>query len=415
MLVEQVAGSHGTLSDDEKAAIQEQLERLLSNPYFSHSRRFPSFLRYVVDKTLAGQEDALKERTLGIEIFGRQADYDTASDPIVRVTAAEIRKRIAQYYQEPGHEGELRISLPAGSYVPQFHESASAKEEVAAHQVPAAVAVEPEVPPGGKQRPPHHHFWRGFAVSFLVLAALATGATLLWRAEHHSPFDFFWGPILNSSDPVLFCIADQKQYSNIALRDANDENHQVILPDSLTAVVIDDLSPIVHVAGLLQANGKKYSLKGESATNLMDLRAGPTVFIGAFDNAWTLRLTRPLRYHFANNADMTELGVVDGTAPATRRWMVSRQQQMATNNYQDYAIIARFTDSITGEVAVVVAGVARGGTIAAGEFLTDPENLAALMHAAKAAGNKQNMEIVLSTQIIGGEPGSPKMVAEYFW
>ena len=414
MLVESEASSHGTFSEDEKSAIQEQLERLLGNPYFSHSRRFPSFLRYVVDKTLVGRDDALKERTLGMEIFGRQADYDTASDPIVRVTAAEIRKRIAQYYQEPGHEEELRISLPAGSYVPQFHEPSSAKDEGARNAAQAAAAG-PETLLDVKQTPPHHHFWRGFAVSFLLLAVLAGAGIWTWRAEHHSPFDFFWGPILNSSDPVLFCIADQKQYSSIALRDANDEGRQIILPDSLTAVVIDDLSPIVHVAGLLQVNGKKYSLKGESATNLMDLRAGPTVFIGAFDNAWTLRLTRPLRYHFANNADMTELGIVDSNAPASRLWMVNRQQQMATNNYNDYAIIARFTDSVTGEVAVVVAGVARGGTIAAGEFLTDPDNLAALMREAKAAGNKQNMEIVLSTQIIGGEPGSPKIEAEYFW
>jgi hypothetical protein len=232
---------------------------------------------------------------------------------------------------------------------------------------------------------------------------------------YRSPFEFFWGPVLNSSDRVLFCIADQKQYANIALRDATVQSRQVILPDSLTAVVIDDLSPIVRVAGLLQSNGEKYSLQGESATTLMDLRAGPTVFIGAFDNTWTLRLTRPLRYHFTNNADMTELGLVDSNEPTSQRWMLSRQQQLATNNYRDYALIARFTDGTTGKIAVVVAGVARGGTIAAGEFLTDPDNLAKVMHAAKQAGNKKNMEIVLSTQIIGGEPGSPKMEAAYFW
>jgi hypothetical protein len=415
MLVESVSGSHEAFNEDEKSAIQEQLERLLNNSYFSHSRRFPSFLRYVVEQTLAGQEDALKERTLGIEIFGRQADYDTASDPIVRVTAAEIRKRIAQYYQDPGHENELRISLPAGSYIPQFHAPASAKDESSAQTALGAESTLPDHPAGVKQRPPHHHFWRGFAVSFLVLLVLVGGATWFWQVERRSPFNFFWGPVLNSSDPVLFCIADQKQYSNIALRDAIDQSRQTILPDNLTAVVIDDLDPIVRVAGLLQTNGKKYTLRGESATSLMDLRAGPTVFIGAFDNAWTLRLTKPLRYHFANNPEMTELGVVDINAPTSTRWMVNRQQQMATNNYVDYAIIARFTDSITGQVAIVVAGVARGGTIAAGEFLTDPNNLAQLMRAAKAAGNKKNMEIVLSTQIIGGEPGLPKMEASYFW
>src|ERR1700721_1883115 len=118
--VEPVTGSHGGPSAEERAAIHEQLERLLANPHFSHSRRFPSFLRLVVERTLSGQTDLLKERTLGIEVCGRVVDYDTASDPIVRVTAAEIRKRIAQYYQEPGHETELRVLLPAGSYIPQF-------------------------------------------------------------------------------------------------------------------------------------------------------------------------------------------------------------------------------------------------------------------------------------------------------
>lgn len=413
MLMESAAGSYGTLSEEQKAAIQEQLERLLSNTHFRHSRRFPSFLRYAVDKTLAGEEDALKERTLGIEIFGREAGYDTASDPIVRVTAAEIRKRIAQYYQEPGHENELRISLPAGSYIPQFNEPVSAKEEPAAPLTPPP----PALPEDFRTPPytPHRHFWRGFVASFLILAVLVGAGVWIWRSVYRSPFEFFWGPVLNSSDRVLFCIADQKQYANIALRDATVQNRQVILPDSLTAVVIDDLSPIVRVAGLLQSNGEKYSLQGESATTLMDLRAGPTVFIGAFDNTWTLRLTRPLRYHFTNNADMTELGLVDSNEPTSQRWMLSRQQQLATNNYRDYALIARFTDSTTGKIAVIVAGVARGGTIAAGEFLTDPDNLAKVMHAAKQAGNKKNMEIVLSTQIIGGEPGSPKMEAAYFW
>ena len=120
MQVDTSATNPADFSEIEKAAIEEQVERLLQNSHFSHSRRFPTFLRFVVQHALTGHSDLVKERTLGIEIFGRDADYDTASDPIVRVTAAEIRKRIAQYYQDPGHQNEIRLSLPAGSYVPQF-------------------------------------------------------------------------------------------------------------------------------------------------------------------------------------------------------------------------------------------------------------------------------------------------------
>src|SRR5579871_6511623 len=90
------------LSEAERQAVQEQLERMLAHPLFKHSKRYPAFLRYVVEHTLEGQTDQVKERVLGVEVFGRDVHYDTNQDPVVRMTAGEIRKRIAQYYHEPG-------------------------------------------------------------------------------------------------------------------------------------------------------------------------------------------------------------------------------------------------------------------------------------------------------------------------
>jgi hypothetical protein len=397
--------------------VREQLGRLLANPFFSHSKRFPTFLRFVVEQTLAGDSENIKERTLGIEIFGRDAEYDTASDPIVRVTAAEIRKRVAQYYQDSAHEHELRISLPSGSYVPQFNWPRGANDPVLTEIKLAAVEdITPTLanPISRDGKAPRHSPF--VLVGACVFAAvLSVGSVLLWQSVHRSAQNFFWSPVLATSDPVLLCIADQLQYSSISLRDAAQPTQQVVSSDKLTAIVVDDVYATVKVAGVLQTSGKQYSLKGEGATNLADLRNGPTVFIGAFDNAWTLRLTNTLRYHFANNPEMTMLSIVDSQAPSQTNWVLDRSVQMATNNYRDYAIVARFTDSNTGKLAVVVAGIGRGGTIAAGEFLTDAADLAQLQRAALAAGDKKNMEIVLSTQIIDGEPGSPKMEAAYFW
>jgi hypothetical protein len=410
-LDDQLPGGQSVLSEEGKTAIHEQLERLLINPYFSHSRRFPAFLRFAVERTLSGRGELLKERTLGIEIFGRAADYDTAADPIVRVTAAEIRKRIAQYYQDPGHENEVRILLPSGTYIPQFawpsnggDDSALMRREVTDLVAAPLDGVERKINPLRR--------WR---MAALVALVLLVSAAVVWMATKRSPFSAFWSPLLKSSDPVLFCVADQTQYSAIALRDATDPNHQLLLKDSLTAVIIDDLNPIVKIAGILQASGRKYSLKGEGTTDLSDLRNGPTIFVGAFDNSWTLRLTAPLRYHFSNNQDMSEFSIVDSAAPSQRYWRVHRAEQMSTNSYRDYAIVARFNDSTTGKLAIVVAGIGRGGTRVAGEFLTDPDDLLQLARAARLAGNKKNMEIVLSTQIIDGEPGTHKMEATYFW
>lgn len=260
-----------------------------------------------------------------------------------------------------------------------------------------------------------HRLWLIIASTALIVLLATLGGTYAWRSVHRSAVDFFWGPVLNSNDPVLFCIADQGQYAAVTLRDAADPAHKIVLKDNLTAVVIDDLNAVVQITGILKSNDKKYTLKGEGSTDLTDLRAGPTIFVGAFDNAWTLRLTKSLRYHFENNPEMTQLRIVDSESPTRAPWVVDRLEQMATNNYRDYAIIARFTDSNTGKLAVVVAGIARGGTIAAGELVTDSTYLAQLASAARASGNKKNMEIVLSTPIIDGEPGSPKVEATHFW
>src|SRR5580692_7203100 len=415
MLADPIAENHAVLTQAEKTAVQEQFERLLASSYFSHSKRFPTFLRFVVQHALAGQGDLLKERTLGIEIFGRSPDYDTAADPIVRVTAAEIRKRIAQYYQEPGRENEIRVSMLSGSYVPHFQWPHPPEAHV--EQAPAELHSLSEEPASEETsyRPSPSTRWSIAVVMVLAVVIASAALVLVWKSTQRSPFDFFWGPVLSSSDPVLFCIADQNMYSEIALRDASDPTHQSILKDNLSAVVMTDLTPIVKIAGLMQASGKKYSLKGEGLTNLTDLRNGPTVFVGAFDNAWTLRLTKPLRYHFANNADMTRFWIADSDHPDRIDWVIDRAKQQATNNYRDYAIVTQFTDGNTGKIAIVAAGVGRGGTIAAGEFLIDTAHLTQIVNAARASAGKKNMEFVLSTEIIDGQPGTPKMEAAYFW
>ena len=416
MSVDSPREEYATMSDSEKSAIRDQLERLLANPHFSHSKRFPTFLRFVTERTLAGEGDNINERWLGIEIFGRDPEYDTAADPIVRVTAAEIRKRVALYYQDSAHASELRIALPSGSYIPRFRlpksvdSSLEELDRAAAKpiEIPATNPVAPLVILGRRST-------LVLALACAITGLLSTGLLVFWQKMHRPPPDSFWQPVLTAKDPVLLCLADQLQYSAISLRDAAEPTHQIAMNDNLTAVVMDDVYAIVKVAGILQSSGKKYTVRGEGATSLQDLRNGPTVFIGAFDNAWTLRLTNSLRYHFANNADMSQFSIVDSVAPAQTRWVVDRSVQMATNNYRDYAIVARFTDINTGNLSVIAAGIGRGGTIAAGEFLTDPGDLAQIKRAAQGAGDKNNMEIVLSTKIIDGQPGSPKVEAAYFW
>ena len=394
-------------TEEEKASIRKQLDRLLRNTYFSQSKRFPSFLRFIVQEELEGRSDLLKERTLGIEVFGREAGYDTTSDPIVRVTAAEIRRRIAQYYQEPGHELELRIALPLGSYIPRFEWP---------HTEPASTTV-PDVLKETDQpiaTPTAHSTTRWVLVAGVALLAILSATGWYFIHPRPSTLDRFWAPMLGSRDPVVVCFP-QSHFDGITLRNAADPTQQRQLQEKMSAVLVDDLQPLVSLSGLLDTRHQPYILMGEDTATLTDLRRGPAIFLGAFDNAWTLRVTRGLRFRFGDDAAMTHFWIEDTQSPTRAHWDVYRNLQEATNNYRDYAIVARFIDANTGKPAVIAAGIARGGTVAAGEFLTQPANLDLIKAQAPKNWDGQNMEFVLSTEIIDGRSSPPKVEATYFW
>jgi hypothetical protein len=420
MLAHQLGEGWVPTTPRDQALVQQQLEKLLATSHFSSSRRYPSFLRFVVNNALSGQTELLKERILGVEIFGRHADYDTATDPIVRVTAAEIRKRIEQYYQSAGHDDEIRISLPPGSYVPQFFLPGKRNGHAAEQALPPVVPA-PAKPtetgetqisslPAEQSRIP----FRLILVA-TVAAVLAGAGYFTWRSLHPTVVKTFWAPFVASNEPVLFCIADQNQYSTIKLRDAADPQQEITLTDTLTTVVIDDVGPLINIAGLLRAYGKTYRVQAEANTSLTDLRRQPSVFIGAFDNGWTLRLTSPLRYHFANDTEMKRFWIEDRERPGKSQRTLVRDVQQRTGTYKDYAIVARFVDPNTDQYALVVAGIARGGTVAAGEFLVDSSRMNEMLNYIPKGWDRKNVEIVLETQVIEGRSGPPRIDAVHVW
>jgi|HubBroStandDraft_1064217.scaffolds.fasta_scaffold01879_10 hypothetical protein len=402
----------------ERGAVQQQVERLLASPLFHASKRYPSFLRFVVARVLSGQTDQLKERILGVEIFDRPADYDTNTDPIVRVTAAEIRKRIEQYYQDPQHSQEIRLFLPAGSYAPQFswpgHPAGFEGSELPSKGSDAIKVHPAPTIPVLSRSIRAFVLDRRFAFAVAVLALVAIAAATLWRVSRPSILSQFWEPFVKSSEPVLFCIGDQNQYVTLRLRDAADPARETTLTDSMVTVIIDDVSPLVNVAGMLRTYGQTYRVLGESTTSLTDLRRGPSVFIGAFDNGWTLRLTSPLRFHFANDPQMTKFWIEDRENPGKREWMLDRTQQQ-TGVYKDYAIVARFLDPNTDQSVAVAAGIARGGTVAAGEFLVDAHRMDEMLSQLPGNWRRKNIEIVLETQVIQDRSGPPRVSAVHVW
>lgn len=388
---------------------------MLANPLFKNSRRYPNLLRYIVEHTLEGSSSELKERALGIDVFGREPNYDTNADPVVRATAGEIRKRIAQYYHEPGHESELRIDLLPGSYIPEFQITVAE---------PAPLPASP---------PPVHAPLRtsrtARIAAFAAVAALLLAAVWLKPWAPRTALDRFWGPVLESSNTLLLCLG-QRQFLG-----SSPEPQQPADPDrphqpgassepreQITLfqlyymgsqnVAFPDARTLGRLTGLLQARGKSYRILGQSSTSFADLREGPVALVGAFNNDWTMRLMGPMRFSFERDGDT--FWIKDQRNPTLRDRAVNYSTPYLKLT-EDYALISRVIEPTTERMVVVAGGLAGYGTMAAGEFLTDPGYMAALAKDAPKDWGRRNIQVVIATKVIGGNSGPPRIVDRYFW
>jgi hypothetical protein len=160
-------------------AIRSHVHEIVTNPIFKRSRRSRQFLEYVVERSLKGESDQLKERRIGIHLFGRDPCYDKTEDAIIRVTAAGVRKRLLQFYAEPGRQAGFRIDLAAGSYLVKFgrpEPRAASKEPVIQDEITSI--THPLV-----QQMSGVNLWRGIALLCPASALVAIGMNLYWPRQ----------------------------------------------------------------------------------------------------------------------------------------------------------------------------------------------------------------------------------------
>ena len=106
----------------EAERIRAQLERILASTTFAQAERGRKFLRFVVERALAGRVGEIKESVVAVEVLGRPASFDPRTDPIVRVEAGRLRSRLVAYYQTEGSHDAVLVDMPVGGYVPHFEE-----------------------------------------------------------------------------------------------------------------------------------------------------------------------------------------------------------------------------------------------------------------------------------------------------
>ena len=380
-----VTGAWVPETEAERRAIREQLERILASSLFKNSKRYPNLLRFVVERALAGHTDPLKERALGVDVFGREPDYDTNLDPVVRTSACEIRKRIAQYYQDAAHETEIRIEFPSGSYVPEFRMPSKAAEPTV-----SAVARKKSLA------------WAW--IGSLALLLLAMFAVLAGVNARKSALDRFWAPVVGSDDPVSLYIGGYTTGKDVISVMDLMENERVAFSDA---------TALAKLASLLAAKKKPYRFRLQTSSQMEDLKDGPALLIGAFNNSWALRLTGQLRYRFVPNHE-THVNSIRDSQNASVAWAGDVSAPYRTLK-EDYAIVSRVVDPSTGKIVVTASGLAKFGTEAAGEFLTSPKAMDQIERSAPRNWDRMNIEIVIATNVVGRRAGPPRVVATNFW
>lgn len=333
----------------------------------------------------------MKERNIGVEVFGRSADYDTSEDPVVRVRATEVRKRLAQYFATP-HPQDVRLEIPAGSYHVEFRA------------------------PAVKRKPARWPWWGGigFVSSILLLA-------LVWWWPRPTALDRFWSPAVKGGETVLIYCGQPVAYflargvherygpagaGGLAIPpDATVKGNEII-PVAGQFVGIGNAHTASMVSILLAKRSKSVQIRYADDLSFSDLRSGPAVLIGAFSNLYTLEMQDKLRFVFEQDGGRRRIR----DKSDNKTWSLSNLAPDGKTP-EDYAVVSRIFDSGTGQFLITAAGITQYGTRAAGEFLTSP----ALVERVAGTDWSKNLQVLLHTTIYRGSPGAPEIVLTHAW
>jgi hypothetical protein len=357
------------------AAVEAELKRILDSDSFKSSVRCQDFLKHVVQVVCSEAPESLKERTIGVAVFGRSPDYDTGEDAIVRVKANEVRRRLSQYNQNADPQRSVVIELNPGSYAPRITRRAVEPEQ-------QAVSPKPRV---GKLA------IGAVAASLLLVLPLV----IYYVSSTTPPLKKFWRPFLGHDKPII-CISHPGAYHLTA--------HELARRN--------DASAAVDLNNKLQALGRSGRIAIASDVSASDLAVSPIITIGGPRfNRWTLELSQPLRFAFQIINDRPS--IVDRDNPK-RFW--STQQAAITNTPEDpdYVIITRLVPTGSRKEVLCIAGLTEEGTRVGTKLVFDQKFLESILKFAPEDWDKKNLQFVVHTSSVKGI-NDPELVAAAYW
>ncbi len=385
-------------------AIREELARVLESREFSASKRSQDFLRHVVEHTLNGQADSLKERNIGVDVFGRSSTYDPSDDATVRVKAGEVRKRLGLYYAGDGAKNEIRIDLPLGSYVPEFR---AANLKLVASPATAAVDSHEAAATASNGFP--RRTLRGLRVAAAIMLGISAVAAIGWwkYPASKSATEQFWAPVLVGAYPVSLCAEFVPVYAPRRTPPPGTRPDQFVLLEN-QFVGGGDLIAVSRLASMLTRMDRRFQVRVGNTVSFEDLRSKPAVLIGYSYTRWK-EISEQMRY-FIDTSGQFNL-ITDGGKPT--QWVL-RQPFPITHTDEDFAIVSRLFHPQTHAMLVELAGISQYGTEAAADLVTNDDMLAQALHD-KPGWQTKNLQLVLHVKVISGVPATPDVVAVHLW
>ncbi|WP_031498218.1 hypothetical protein [Bryobacter aggregatus] len=396
---------------------QEHSRLILESPIFKSSRRSRDFLTYIIEKSLAGHFDELKERSIGIAVFGRPASYDTGADAIVRVTASDVRRRLHQFYAESTDESGLRIELPTGSYVPEF--------------------LETQESPAQTPTPQHRHFfWAGLLLLLCVCAIYATWHIVATRAAPAPPAivkTLPWSVLFDATRDLRIVFADtdisfaqQALGYRLALSDYANQNY---FPAKTTAspevlkfvrslrgvnVASVDAAIALNIAHLGKGAPLRMKTHTARSVHMLDFKTEDNfILLGSpRSNPWFNLFRNQLDFRFEHDESVGQEIIRNqkprGNEAAT---YVPTAKGWATGHA--YAVVAFVANSNQRGHALLIAGSNAEATEAAGKLVVNAELMAQTLkaHGIQPAAGPIEFEILLRVGTLAGSPDRFEVVA----
>ena len=401
---------------DGKVLLRRALDEVTKGAAFKGSHRSAQFLEYVVHQSALGHLDALKERVIGVELFGRVPSYDTGEDAVVRVTASDVRKRLLQHYSGNGNTSEFRIMLPAGKYVPELvrdtshqdHKELSESAVAEPGKERAAVAVSTPATSAGQPETKSHD-WRLWVLPLLGSVALICGIVLSGIGLRRRlpspdlPSRAPWSAMFSGARPALIVASDPNIVeiqllgkTSVTLSDYANQHYLPQNAGSLPSEEVTFMKDILRgdkistfdgevIAGLATLMPRTQSppaVKGARNTRVQDLETnGNLVFLGSpRSNPWTGMYDPLLDFRFALD-QRTQREFIQNVHPGKGEKSVYIPSAGGFDTGDSYATISFFQNpGHTGQI-LMIAGANGEGTEAAGSLVTDPTRWDSLMNS----------------------------------